>query len=99
MVVKIMVPFWVPIIIRHLIFRVIKTDYNLDNHPSTWTLDVLPIFGICVISYLRRTSRHLSQSARREDIQRDAAKELKLSHYRTENLVFNMYPCYGVTYF
>ena len=33
-VVKIMVPFWVPIIIRHLIFRVPKKkDHNSDNHP------------------------------------------------------------------
>ena len=35
-VVKIMVPFWTPIIIRHLIFWVpenAKTDHNFDNHP------------------------------------------------------------------
>ena len=32
MVVKIMVPFWVPIIVRHLIFRVPKRDHNFDNH-------------------------------------------------------------------
>ena len=33
-VVKIMVPFWIPIIIRHLIFRVPKKiDHNFDNHP------------------------------------------------------------------
>ena len=34
--VKIMVPLWVPIIIRHLIFRVPgypKRDHNFDNHP------------------------------------------------------------------
>ena len=29
-----MVPFWVPIIVRHLIFRVPKKrDHNFDNHP------------------------------------------------------------------
>ena len=33
MVVKIMGPFWIPVIIRHLIFRVPKRDHNLDNHP------------------------------------------------------------------
>ena len=34
-VVKIMVPFWIPIIMRHLIFRVLypKRDHNFDNHP------------------------------------------------------------------
>ena len=33
-VVKIMAPFWVPIIIRHLIFRVPqKGDQNFDNYP------------------------------------------------------------------
>ena len=32
-VVKIMVPFWVPIILRHLIFRVPKKGHNFDNHP------------------------------------------------------------------
>ena len=32
-VVKIMVPFWVPSIIRHLLFRVPKRDPNFDNHP------------------------------------------------------------------
>ena len=33
LVVKIKVPFWVPIIIRHLLFRVPKKDPNFDNHP------------------------------------------------------------------
>ena len=28
-----MVPFWIPIIIRHLIFSVPKRDHNFDNHP------------------------------------------------------------------
>ena len=33
-VVKIMVPFWVPNIVRHLLFRVPqKRDPNFDNHP------------------------------------------------------------------
>ena len=32
MVVKITVPFWIPIIIRHLIFRVPKRDHHFDNH-------------------------------------------------------------------
>ena len=32
-VVKIMVPFWIPIIIRHRIFRVLQRDHNFDNHP------------------------------------------------------------------
>ena len=33
-VVKIMVPFWVPIIIRHLLFRYPKRDLNFDNYPN-----------------------------------------------------------------
>ena len=33
MVVKIMIPFWIPIIIRHLILWVPKKDHNFDNHP------------------------------------------------------------------
>ena len=32
-VVKMMVPFWIPIVIRHLIFRGPKRDHNFDNHP------------------------------------------------------------------
>ena len=28
-----MVPLWVPIIIRHLLFRVPQRDPNFDNHP------------------------------------------------------------------
>ena len=28
-----MVPFWVPLIIWHLIFRIPKRDNNFDNHP------------------------------------------------------------------
>ena len=32
-VVKIMVPFWVLIIILHLIFRVPKRGHNFDNYP------------------------------------------------------------------
>ena len=32
-VVKIMVPFWVLVIIRHLLFRVPKSELNFDNHP------------------------------------------------------------------
>ena len=32
-VVKMMVPFWVPIIERHLLFRVSKRDHNFNNHP------------------------------------------------------------------
>ena len=34
-VVTIMVPFGVPIIIRHLIFRVPKSDHDFYNHPYT----------------------------------------------------------------
>ena len=33
MVVKIMVPFWVLSLIRHLIFRDPEVDHNFDNHP------------------------------------------------------------------
>ena len=29
----IMVPVWVPIIIRHLLFRAPKRDFNFDNYP------------------------------------------------------------------
>ena len=36
-VVKTMVPFWVPSIIRHLLFRVPKRDLNFDNHPHVET--------------------------------------------------------------
>ena len=32
-VVKIMVPSWIPTIMRHLIFRVPKKSHNFDNHP------------------------------------------------------------------
>ena len=32
-VAKIMVPFWIPIIIRHLILRVPKKDHHFGNHP------------------------------------------------------------------
>ena len=37
-VVKIMVPFWVPIIIRHLLFRYPKRDLNFDNYPYSLAL-------------------------------------------------------------
>ena len=33
-VIKIMVPFWIPIIVRPLIFRVPKRGHNFDNHPD-----------------------------------------------------------------
>ena len=33
MVLKIRVPFGVPITIRHLLFRVSKRDHNFDNYP------------------------------------------------------------------
>ena len=42
MVVKIMVPFWIPTTIRHLIFRVPKRDRNFDNHPNVHTFLGLP---------------------------------------------------------
>ena len=32
-VVKSMVPFWIPIILRHLVFRYPKRNHNFDNHP------------------------------------------------------------------
>ena len=32
-VVKIMVPIWVPVIARHLLFRVPKGDHNFDSYP------------------------------------------------------------------
>ena len=36
-VVKNRLPFWVLIIMRHLIFRVPKRDHNFDNHPfDSW---------------------------------------------------------------
>ena len=35
-VVKITVPFWIPIIIRHLIFRVPKRDHHFDNHACSY---------------------------------------------------------------
>ena len=36
-VVRIMVPFWVLSIVRHLVFRGPKRDRNFDNHPCTYT--------------------------------------------------------------
>ena len=36
-VVKIVVPFWVPNILG-LVFRVPKKDHNFDNHPCVWGL-------------------------------------------------------------
>ena len=38
-VVKIMVPFWVLIIIQHLIFRHPQRDRNFDNHPCLKTCE------------------------------------------------------------
>ena len=32
-IVKIMVPFWIPMIMRHLVFRVPKKGHNFDNRP------------------------------------------------------------------
>ena len=43
--VKIMVPFWVPIITRHLVFRVSKRDSNFDNHPHDRTMCCLGATG------------------------------------------------------
>ena len=40
MVVKIMVPFGVPIIVRHLLFRYPQRDPNFDNHPKDYDFDV-----------------------------------------------------------
>ena len=40
-VVKIMDPFWIPIIIRHLIFRVPKKDHNFENHPYNYIRDYI----------------------------------------------------------
>ena len=37
-VVKIVVPFWIPIVIRHLIFGVSKKDQNFDNHPHVLSM-------------------------------------------------------------
>ena len=43
-VVKIMVPFWVPIIIRHLLFRVPKIwGHNFDNYPHRF--ERLPVLS------------------------------------------------------
>ena len=36
-VVKIMVPFWVPIILRHLKFRVPKRDHSFDIPPCAFS--------------------------------------------------------------
>ena len=33
-VVKIMVPFWIPIIMRHLLLRSPKRGHNFDDHPK-----------------------------------------------------------------
>ena len=43
MVVKIMVPFWILNIIRHLIFTGRKGDHNFDNHPYTKSFKNLSI--------------------------------------------------------
>ena len=42
-VVKIMVPFWVPILIRGLIFRVPKRDHNFDIHPYRVNIVVIRV--------------------------------------------------------
>ena len=34
---KNMVPFWIPITIRHLIFRVLRRDRHFDNHPHEFS--------------------------------------------------------------
>ena len=34
-IIKMMVPFWVLAIIRHLVFRGPKRDHDFDNHPYT----------------------------------------------------------------
>ena len=39
-----MVSFWVPNMVRHLIFRVPKRDQNFDNHPCKQTLKLQPGF-------------------------------------------------------
>ena len=42
-VVKIMVPFWIPSIIRHLVYRGPKKgDHNFDNHPYSWPMEQTP---------------------------------------------------------
>ena len=51
-VVKIMVPFWVPVIVRHLILRVPKKrDHNFDNHPCECTY-VLSLFVYQLLVFL-----------------------------------------------
>ena len=37
------IPFWVPIIIRHLLFRVPKGDHNFDNHPHKYHIVRTPV--------------------------------------------------------
>ena len=60
-VVKIMVPFWIPTIIRHLIFRAPKRDHNFDNHPyGTVPFDNLDPYG--TLATLRRKARDVARS-------------------------------------
>ena len=46
--VKIMVPFWVPNIVRHLLFRVPKRDPSFENHPYNY---------ICIATGLRMSGK------------------------------------------
>ena len=41
-----MVRFWMPIIIRHLIFRVPKRDHNFGNHPHTTITHMFRSLGL-----------------------------------------------------
>ena len=54
-VVQIMVPFWIPIIIRHLISRDPKRDHNFDNHPYYYYYyysSIATISSITIISLM-----------------------------------------------
>ena len=60
-----MVPFWVSIVIRHLLSRVPKRDHNFDNHPyvDIWTsyvsICVYPKYLLFGIPGLRRGQKIL----------------------------------------
>ena len=66
-VVKIMVSFWVPIIIRHLLFRVPKRDLNFDNHPSGSLLGFRPQWVcLCVLVWGRATLKPTEEARKLE---------------------------------
>ena len=58
-----MVPFWIPMIIRHVISMVPKRDYSFDSHPyvyrfRVWGVHELRIFAFGALGGRRTIGRH-----------------------------------------